>query len=954
MRLYGFLLGALSVVPVRSVFSDEAYQLDFHQALLGLPRPHTTFFHKPDAASSAALLYTLSDKNVLGAVNPRDGSLVWRQSIAESPNTNSPGLLIAGDNDGKITAAHGSTVTSWDASYGRLVWSHTIKNGGHVLDLQPVPVHGGSGVGAVQDVIVLSKTQAGAVTVNRLGGDGSGEKWSFHDSSSTDATLALATAPKQVYYISRSAGIISGSKTKIVILDIATGKQVKDYSLSMDGEVVPVNGKTTVIPTENQFIVASEKPYKTLKFNVLGMTKVSTITLEDKGEEIVSIKVHFAAGIGVRTRPHFLVHVTTKSKQWAEIYHINSNTAEVTRAFSLPATSETSAFFLIANAGKVFITRVTNTEVLVYSTESHGELARWPRKTLGLGYSSSHAPVWAVAEVAAKDDAKPAIRVAVVSPEGSWYLARNGDTQWSRPEMLAYADLAAWSDDVELSALAQELRTDSSDPVTAYISRLSRHIKELLSMPAWLTSLPQRLFAPTDDSAKRQTLVGSKSIILKTSRNQLFSVDAVHGKVDWHTNLAKTVPGGSSIKSLTTQEGRVTMYTSHGGVIVVNATTGHVIEQLPGKIAAERLIELPGSPASTLLKIDHAGVPHLASDLSPSTPAEGNSVLTLGNKGEVLGWTVGTDIKKIWTFKPSKGNAIQLSLRPEHDPIASIGKVLGDRSVLYKYFTPNLALVTSMSADVVTFDLIDAVTGSILYSSAYAGVLPSYPISSIISENWLAYTFTSADPETKAVTTRLIISELYESDVPNDRGALSSKTNYTSFGADAITRPHVLSAAFSLTEPITNLTVTQTTQGITTRNLLAYLPGSQAIVSIPRYILDARRPKDRDANAAEQEEGLFRYQPNLDLDPKSFLSHSREVFGIQQIMTTPTLLESTSMVFAFGHDIFGTQAAPSQTFDILGKSFKRGQLLATVVALYFGVLAVRPLVRRKVVERGWM
>jgi len=78
------------------------------------------------------------------------------------------------------------------------------------------------------------------------------------------------------------------------------------------------------------------------------------------------------------------------------------------------------------------------------------------------------------------------------------------------------------------------------------------------------------------------------------------------------------------------------------------------------------------------------------------------------------------------------------------------------------------------------------------------------------------------------------------------------------------------------------------------------------------------------------------------------------VMGVQKIMTSPTLLESTSMVFAFGHDIFGTQVAPSQTFDVLGKSFKKAQLVGTVVALYLGVMALRPIVRRKVVERGWI
>ena len=960
MRWHGVLsLVAIAITPLKAVLLDEAFNVDFHHALIGHPQPHTTFFHKPDSSSNAALLYTLSDKAVLGAVNPRDGSVVWRQSIAGQPQDNATeAYLIAGEGDGKITTAIGDQVAAWDAAHGRLAWTYNIESNSKAIDLQAVPVLGSSTDGAVQDVILARQTQngLGGYVISRLGGDGSGERWLYSDyDTKLDATVALTASPKHVFYITKSAGLISGQKTKVTVLDLTTGKVLKEHSVNLDTDSVSSDGRVVAASgSRNPFMITSEKPFKTLKLNLLGTNKVSTISLEDKGEEIVSVKVHSIPGPAAD--PHFLVHISSAKKQWAEVYHLNAANGEASRAYSLPATQEVSAFAASSNANKVYFTRVTSTEVSVYSSESHGHLGRWARKQLGTGFQSSSDPILATAEVASREGASIAVRVAVTSPEGSWYMLRNGDTQWSRPEMLAYSDMAAWSDDISADPLAQELETEISvDPATAYVNRVYRHTAELMQLPAFLVQLPQKMLGKTAErTSVRSDLLGSRSLILATKNKHLYSVNSNAGIVQWHTDLSSKIEADSTFRSLSTSEGRVTLYSSNGSLTVVNATSGDVIETKAGSLAVGRIVEVQGSPAATILKISDDGVPQLASDFTPSVPDEGNIVLTLDKAGGVTGWTVGTTIKDVWTFRPGNSKIISIASRPAHDPIASIGRVLGDRSVLYKYFTPNLALLTSVSSKTLTMYLIDAVTGAVLHTSSHPGYLASSPVSAILSENWFAYTFTSQNPESKAVSTQLIVSELYESSVPNDRGHLSAKTNYSSFGPDANAQPHVISAAFTLAEPMSNLAVSQTAQGITIRQLLAYLPSSNAVVAIPRAVLEARRPVDRDPTAAEAEEGLFRYQPQLDLDPKWFISHSRDVMGVKQIPTSPTLLESTSTVFAFGHDIFGTQVAPSQTFDVLGKDFNRIQLVLTVVALYLGVLGIRPLVRQKIVQRGWL
>ena len=57
-----------------------------------------------------------------------------------------------------------------------------------------------------------------------------------------------------------------------------------------------------------------------------------------------------------------------------------------------------------------------------------------------------------------------------------------------------------------------------------------------------------------------------------------------------------------------------------------------------------------------------------------------------------------------------------------------------------------------------------------------------------------------------------------------------------------------------------------------------------------------------------------------------------------------SLIESTSLVFAYGLDVFGTRLSPSFSFDILGKNFNKFQMLATVAALAVATFLVAPLV----------
>jgi ER membrane protein complex subunit 1 len=940
-----------------AIYSDDAFVVDYHHPLIGVPQSHATFFHRPQSSSNASLLYTLSDKHVLGAINPKDGNVLWRQRLAEADESSQQhSYAVAGEQDGQIVTGHGTAVSSWDALDGKLRWEYVAPTGYQVKGIQLLPSPDTIS-GQAQDVIAVSSREGGT-TVTRLSGSDGAEVWSHSDSGAdTGPSVSVAASLDAVYYIAKSSGLLSGSKAKVVVLDPATGKEKNQYSTHIDAESILGGDQLSLgTCTGHPFIVSSEKPYKTVKFNLLGNSKQTTLTIEDKAEDISTLSAKYACGPSAPA--HFLIHVETPTKQWAEVYHIDLKSGEASKAYTLPATEESSAFAAQNVGSETYFVRTTPTEAILYSSVSHGELGRWRRvETSTDDASLSNILSHASAEVVS-GKAGFSVRIAETTVDGIFALYRNGELQWARPEMLAYATIGSWVDETAQNALIDELETEAAvSPITAYIHRVKRHLHDLQGLPEYLKGIVEGIVStPTSGVMDvRRRLVGEKMIVLGTSRNELIAVDASNAAaVAWQTNLAPRIARDVDFVHLSTSGGRVTAYLSDGSLVAVNATTGAFIEYLAGSIPAEKVLQIPGPAAPIIVKIDAEGMPHVATDFAPSNAVEGNVVVTLSETGSAIGWSIAKDPSRTWTLLPKAGEKFtSVVSRANEDAVASIGKVLGDRSVLYKYISPNLAVLTANSSNTFTIYLVEAVTGTVLFSSSHTGLLPSSSIPTLLTENWLAYTFTSVDPTTSGLTSQIIVAELYESASPNDRGALAAQGNYSSYAPDAGTRPHVITQSFTVAEPISNLAVTQTTQGITTRQLLVTLAHSNAIVAIPKEILNARRPVQRDPNANEKEEGLIRYNPVLELEPRNFLSHAREVLGINKVIATPSLLESTSLVFAFGHDIFGTQVNPSGAFDILGKGFNKVQLLLTIVALFGGVLLVRPLVRRKKVDGRW-
>lgn len=945
MRFLTALASAIALLPLAfSILTDDAFHIDYHKALLGIPRAQSTFFLRPQTGSSASLLYTVSDKKILGAVNPKDGTIVWRQTVGEFENPGSA-VLAAVEGDGSIISAAGQTVAAWDAMTGQLLWEHIDETVEQAVSLATV-TPGISSTGS--DVLVLfGKVPS---VIRRLEAGSGAVKWEFKDNSG-NVPIAIGATPTGIYYLARHAALLTSGKLKVTILDPTSGEEKKQYTLSGDSDISLETARFGLSTQASvPFVYLIERPYTSLKISPFGSTKFTTLSIENNsGEDIVDVSIHGPKG--TNGPAHFLVHLRTANKGWAEVYHIDPKSLAISKAYHLPALQGPDAFAASAIDANTFFTRITSSEVILYSGASHGILQRWPRS----GDSETTAQ-HAVSEVVARGSGSFAVRVAQTALSGEWSLIRNGETSWVRPEMLTRIVAAAWTGQEIQDALAQELEVEGNEnPVSAYIHRVKRHAADLLDLPAWIAKLPEKIagaFAPSDKDYTSKFFEGN-AIIVATWDGQVLSLDPMtDGKIKWrYQTLGETSEW--NVKAIIINPREATVFLDRAGTLVLDVRTGALLRSNKSGFETRGVAQIPAASGELVIRTTHSGTPYNFDDAN-KLGLEGSYLVSLSDSGDVSGWAVASMAEPIWTFSAGpEHRIINAVARPAHDPVASIGRVLGDRSVLYKYLNPHLALLTSVSASALTVYLVEAVTGAVLYTATHIGVDTSLPLPSVISENWFAYSFygTVGTSSTKAF--QLVIHEMYESSVPNDRGPLGSSVNQSTFDLGSVVQPYVISQSFLVPERISSMAVTQTSQGITTRQLLCTLPETNSIVGIPQQFLDARRPVDRDPNPSEREEGLFRYAPVLEFDPKWILTHSRDVLAIEKIITSPTLLESTSLVFAFGHDIFGTRLSPSMAFDVLGKGFNKGQLVLTVVALLVGVGFLGPMVRKKQVDARW-
>jgi outer membrane protein assembly factor BamB len=277
--------------------------------------------------------------------------------------------------------------------------------------------------------------------------------------------------------------------------------------------------------------------------------------------------------------------------------------------------------------------------------------------------------------------------------------------------------------------------------------------------------------------------------------------------------------------------------------------------------------------------------------------------------------------------------------KPSNQKTHSQGKVLGDRAVLYKYVNPNLVAALSFDSEtsVLSVYMIDAFTGQILHTARHSKVRP--PFHAVHCENFLVYTLWND----KNRRTELGVIELFEG---------LDQTNAERFNSLSTTkRPlEVISKSFIFSQGVSAIQASDTEQGLSTRSLIIAMPFG-GILEISRRFVDARRPLEMTADL--REEMIVPYMPELPVATEELINYNQSVSHIHGIKTAPSGLESTSLTFAYGMDLFYTRVTPSGTFDILKDDFDYVFISFVMISLIVMSFVVKRFWRVTSIRQAW-
>nr|XP_033778407.1 ER membrane protein complex subunit 1 isoform X2 [Geotrypetes seraphini] len=559
------------------------------------------------------------------------------------------------------------------------------------------------------------------------------------------------------------------------------------------------------------------------------------------------------------------------------------------------------------------------------------------------------------------------------------FLQQPGKILWSREESLAevvtmeMVDLPLTGAQAELEG---EFGKKADGLLGMFLKRLSSQFILLQSWTAHLWKMFYDARKPRSqikneihiDTLARDEFNLQKMMVMVTASGKLFGIESSSGTILWRQYLQNVRPG-SSFK-LVVQ--RTTAHFPHPPqctLLVKDKESGlsslYVFNPIFGKWSQ---VTPPGLKRpilqSLLLPImdhDYAKVLLLIDDEHKVTafPATKNVLHQLkdvasavffylvdSDQGRLTGFRLHKDLttEEMWdvTIATELQRVTCVKGKRASEHVHSQGRVMGDRSVLYKYLNPNLLAVVTESTDMhpertfIGIHLFDGVTGRIIHSSIQRKA--KGPVHIVHSENWVVYQYWN----TKSRRNELTVLELFEG---------TEQYNSTTFSSlDRPHMPHILQQSYIFPSAINAMEVTITERGITSRHILLGLP-SGAIFSLPKALLDPRRPEI--PTEYTREENLIPYSPDLQIHAERFINYNQTVSRVRGIYTAPSGLESTCLVVAYGLDIYQTRVYPSKQFDVLKDDYDYILISSVLFALVFATMITKRLAQVKLLNRAW-
>ncbi|KAF7668637.1 hypothetical protein LDENG_00296220 [Lucifuga dentata] len=940
-----------------AVFEDQVGKFDWRQQYVGKVR--FAYFDTQVQSSKKVILAT--EQNVFAALNIRTGELLWRHVDKTGPEGNIDALLLHGQ-DAVLVVGNGRMLRSWEINIGGLNWEIVLDSG----SFQSACFVGQQD--SVKYVAVLKKS---AISLHYL--SNGHQKWleNLPDSETVQYQAVYSGGNSEVYVL----GVVPNSHIAVVVYSVEDGEITKQISAEApwlsdvqascavvgQGILTCVDSATvSLYMLDLQSQVQSQMiqiPLQSLALDVSpGFSPVvpnparpplSEFLLQLGPEHHLLLQLSKGQIVPLKDfKPAMLVSfATTGEKTVLAVMSPKNETASILNLFS----AETAR-------------RLLDT-TLIYSLDPNGGK---PEKLYVQAFL--------------KKDDSVGYRVIVQTEDHTLtFIQQPGRVMWTREEALSEV-VTMEMVDLPLTGTQAELEGEFGNKADGLMSMvLKRLSSQLILLQAWIAHLWKLFYDArkprsqvknevTIENLSRDEFNLQKMMVMVTASGKLFGIDSKTGNILWRHYLDNIPPNAAF--QLMVQ--RTTAHFPHPPqctLLIKDKDTGlatlHVFNPIFGKKSHITPPTLPQPILQSLLlplmDQDYAKVLLLIDDqykvsAFPSTKnvlqqlqEMASSIffyLVDSSQGRFSGYRLCTDLSTelIWeVILPTEVQRIvSVKGKRSNEHVHSQGRVMGDRSVLYKYLNPNLLAVVTESTDThhersfVGILLIDGITGRIIHQAVQRKARG--PVHVVHSENWVVYEYWS----TKSRRNEFSVLELYE-----------GMELYNSTVFSSLDRPHtpqVLQQSYIFPSSISTMEATLTEKGITSRHLLVGLP-SGGILSLPKMFLDPRRPEI--VSEQSREENLIPYAPELLIHTEWFINYNQSILRVRGIYTAPSGLESTCLVVAYGLDIYQTRVYPSKQFDVLKDDYDYMLISSVLFALFFATMISKRLAEVKLLNRAW-
>uniref|UniRef100_A0A8C7STB7 ER membrane protein complex subunit 1 n=1 Tax=Oncorhynchus mykiss TaxID=8022 RepID=A0A8C7STB7_ONCMY len=903
-----------------AVFEDQVGKFDWRQQYVG----KTLFAHFESNTQSSKKMFVATDKNIFASFNSRTGDLLWRHVDKTGPEGTIDILLLHGQ-DALMVVGDGRLLRSWDTNIGGLNWEVVLDTGSFQAACFV----------AIQDTVKLvAVLKKAAISLHYL--SNGHQKWveNLPDSDAVQYQAVYSGGEEEVYVL----GVVPNSHLTIIAYSLEDGEIIKQ---SLDLEVSP----------GFQPVLVSSQPHPARSplsefFLQLGPDHHVLLQLNADGYTIAPLRDF---------QPAFLVSfATTGKKTVAAVMTPKNETVSRHRvvsfinytAVSKPRWLSPLPFPLQACAINLFSVdsgrRLLDTTVLFPLEPNGGK------------------PHMLYVHAFLKKDDSVGYRVLVQTQDHALtFIQQPGRVVWTREEALA--DVVTMEMvDLPLTGTQAELEGEFGKKADGLFPMvLKRLSSQVTLLQAWLAHLWKLFYEArkprsqvknevTIETLSRDEFNLQKMMVMVTASGKLFGIDSKSGSILWKHYLENVQPNAAF--KLIVQ--RTTAHFPHPPqctLLIKDKDTGlatlHVFNPIFGRKSHIALPALPRPILQSLLlpviDQDYAKVLLLVDDQYKVTafPSTKNVLQQLqemassiffylirSEHGNLSGFRLRKDLstERIWevVLPTEVQKIVAVKGKRPNEHVHSQGRVMGDRSVLYKYLNPNLLAVVTESTDAhperafVGVFLVDGVTGRIIHEAVQRKARG--PVHFVHSENWVVYEYWN----TKSRRNEFSVLELFE-----------GTELYNSTVFSSLDRPHlpqVLQQTYIFPSPITTMEATLTEKGITSRHLLVGLP-SGAILSLPKMFLDPRRPEVVTEHS--------RLVPTLGRQKTKYLTRKCVCFVTQ--------------VVAYGLDIYQTRVYPSKQFDVLKDDYDYVLISSVLFALFFATMISKRLAQVKLLNRAW-